>query len=96
MTQPSQVSTSETNLQPKKNVLEIFSNTNSKVNQERKITPQIKNLRKNVQSGAKSSPTRSKLKKDAKLTDIRKFFEKKGGASKPPGPPVNKGGLAGY
>ena len=100
MTQPSQVSTSETNLQPKKNVLEIFSNTNSKVNQERKITPQIKNLRKNVQSGAKSSPTRLKLKKDAKLADIRQFFEKKSGASKPPGTkscenvPVDKGGIS--
>ena len=52
--------------------------SNFKSNQmQDKVTPKIEKLRKNAQSGVKSSPTRSKLKKDAKLPDIRKFFEKK-------------------
>ena len=62
------------------------------------MTPKIEKLRKNAQSGIRSSPIRSKLKKDSKLPDIRNFFEKtleKNCAEwrrQTPGP-IDKGGI---
>ena len=74
--QLSQARPIELTLPLKKNVQKIISNIKSNQIQA-KITPKIENLRKNAKSGVKSSPTRSKLKKDAKLPDIRRYFEKK-------------------
>ena len=74
--QLSQVRPRDLTLSMKENVKKNVSNFKSNQMQD-KVTPKIEKLRKNAQSGVKSSPTRSKLKKDAKLPDIRKFFEKK-------------------
>ena len=83
----------------KENIRKFISNLKSNQIQAN-MTPKIEKLRKNAQSGVRSSPIRSKLKKDSKLPDIRKFFEKKIETNcdewhrHMPGPIYYKGGIS--